>query len=444
MRKLLAAFVLVALSSLGIEKATAQIALDGSNHCVAGANNVTSVSCTLPNVSAGDLITVEFSDRNGYMTSIGDGTNGAYSQIYYIADPSDPNSSGMAYFANARAGSLTVSIGLSSPDPWAIVSAQAWTGAARSSVLDTGVTQNQASTSGTVANSTCGTAQTPARAGELILAYLVPDNDSSVTAGTNYSLIDTNLYYGNPTFPEYSIQSAPSATNGAFVNDADDWSEGCAAFKPLGVPGAGIINTVAGNGYYGYSGDGGVATGATVAGAVGVSTDSLGNIYLSDSGNNVLRKVSASTGVITTIAGNGTGGYSGDGGPATSAELSWPAGVTVDAASNVYFADNGGAVRKISASTGIISTVAGTGVWGYSGDGGPATSAQLSYDISVAVDSAGNLYIADKYNMRIRKVSAATGIITTIAGNGTRDTPATAGLRPVPNSIGHSASPLMR
>ena len=186
------------------------------------------------------------------------------------------------------------------------------------------------------------------------------------------------------------------------------------------VPGSGLITTVAGNGYSGYSGNGGPATYAKLASPTGVAVDASGNIYLSDTSNGVIRKVTASSGIISTIAGNGTGGYAGDGGPAISAELSAPMGVALDSAGNIYFADNGNAViRKISASTGIITTIVGDGNWGFSGDGGPATSAELSYDTNLAIDSAGNLYIADKYNMRIRKVSAATGIITTVAGNGT-------------------------
>jgi hypothetical protein len=186
------------------------------------------------------------------------------------------------------------------------------------------------------------------------------------------------------------------------------------------VPSSGVIITVAGNGLFGYSGDGGPAILAELSDPTGAAVDSAGNLYFADPGNSVIRKVNASTGIVTTIAGTGTAGYSGDGGPAVSAELLSPMGITLDNAGNIYFADNGNAVvRKINASTGVITTVAGNGSWGYFGDGGPATSAMLSYDTNVAVDSAGNVYIADKYNMRVRKVSAATGIITTIAGNGT-------------------------
>src|SRR5208282_1269376 len=123
-------------------------------------------------------------------------------------------------------------------------------------------------------------------------------------------------------------------------------------------------------------------------------------------------------GIITTVAGNGTFGYNGDNGPATSAELQVPSGVAVDSAGNLYIADSSNnRIRKVDAN-GIITTVAGSDTFGYSGDGGPATSAELYVPYGVAVDSAGNLYIADINNNRIRKVDAS-GIITTVAGNGT-------------------------
>ena len=209
------------------------IALDGANHCSAGAINVSSVSCTLPNVTAGDLITVEFSDRNGYMTSISDGANGTYGKIYYVADSGDPNYSGMAYFANSKAGSLTVKLALSRSDHWAKISVQAWKGAAISGVLDqSAITQHLTSTTGTVANATCGAPQNPSGAGELILAYLVNDNIPTVTAGANYTLIDGDSNNGNPSYPEYWIQTTGTATNGPFISAADDFTEGCAAFKP--------------------------------------------------------------------------------------------------------------------------------------------------------------------------------------------------------------------
>ncbi|MFI5112212.1 MAG: choice-of-anchor D domain-containing protein [Terriglobales bacterium] len=181
------------------------------------------------------------------------------------------------------------------------------------------------------------------------------------------------------------------------------------------VDASGTITTVAGNGTAGYSGDGGPATSAKLSYPYGVAVDRAGNLYIADVYNNRVRKVDAS-GIITTVAGNGTGGYSGDGGPAISAEL-YPQGVAVDSAGNLYIGDSNNLIRKVDAS-GVITTVAGNGTPGYSGDNGPATSAQLYDPYGVAVDSAGNLYIADQRNQRIRKVDAS-GTITTVAGDGT-------------------------
>jgi len=186
----------------------------------------------------------------------------------------------------------------------------------------------------------------------------------------------------------------------------------------------GVITTFAGNSTQGYGGDGGPATGATVKlnNPSGVAIDSAGNLYIADEFNNCVRKVD-STGKITTVAGAGpeSAGFKGDGGAATGALLNLPVGVAVDAAGNVYIADSANyRVRKITVSTGIITTVAGGGnggLAGFSGDGGPATGAQMRAIHGLAVDAAGNLYIADTDNNRIREVSGGT--ITTVAGNGT-------------------------
>jgi uncharacterized protein (TIGR03437 family) len=179
----------------------------------------------------------------------------------------------------------------------------------------------------------------------------------------------------------------------------------------------GVITTVAGNGTVGYTGDNGPATSAQLNAPYGVAVDSAGNLYIADSANNVIRKVSG--GVIATIAGNGTPGYTGDNGPATGAQLSAPSAVALDSAGNLYIADFGNnVVRKVSASNGVIATVAGNGTYGFGGDNGQAINAELYQPEGLAVDSSGNLYIADTSNSRVRKVSTS-GVITTVAGNGT-------------------------
>jgi sugar lactone lactonase YvrE len=191
---------------------------------------------------------------------------------------------------------------------------------------------------------------------------------------------------------------------------------------PLAAFSPGIIGTFAGNRTYapGYSGDGGPALSADLNYPVGIALDSVGNVYIADTSNHRIREVVAATGNIQTIAGNGVAGYSGDGGSATSASLSYPQGVAVDGAGNVYISDTSNhRIREVVAATGTIKTIAGNGISGYSGDGGPATSAALDFPGRVAVDSAGNVFIPDGYNSVIREVVAATGNIQTIAGNGT-------------------------
>ena len=180
-----------------------------------------------------------------------------------------------------------------------------------------------------------------------------------------------------------------------------------------------VITTIAGNGTPGFSGDGGPGTAALLSTVYGICTDASGNVYISDMDNHVVRKINSATGIITTVAGNGTAGYSGDGAAAISAEMSEPQGVCVYG-SNLYITDYANAcVRKVNLSTGTISTIAGNGTNGYSGDGGPAASAMLNGPSSICANAAGDLYIADETNFVIRKISAATGIITTFAGDGT-------------------------
>ena len=178
-----------------------------------------------------------------------------------------------------------------------------------------------------------------------------------------------------------------------------------------------IITTIAGNGTWSYSGDNGQATAAELKTPSEVTLDAVGNIYIADYDNNRIRKIN-SLGIITTIAGTGVGGFSGDGGQATAAKLRQPEQVVFDASGNMYIADTGNErVRKVS-TAGVITTIAGIGGTGFNGDGIPATAAQLYSPEEVALDASGNVYISDYFNNRIRKVNTL-GIISTVAGNGT-------------------------
>jgi len=180
----------------------------------------------------------------------------------------------------------------------------------------------------------------------------------------------------------------------------------------------GIITTVAGSGRQGFSGDGGLASEAQLSYPNGVVFDRSGHLYISDSENHRVRRVDAATGIITTIAGNGKAGFGGDGGLATEAKLNYPAGLAFNSAGHLYIADlSGNCIRKIDGN-GIITTVAGTGEAGFGGDGGLATEAMLWSPHGIAFDPSDHLYFTDDMNNRLRRVDAATGIITTVAGNG--------------------------
>src|SRR3990170_4317252 len=181
---------------------------------------------------------------------------------------------------------------------------------------------------------------------------------------------------------------------------------------------AGDISTIAGTGTGGFSGDGAAATSAQLYNPHGVAVDGGGNVFIADTANHRIRRVDAVTGFISTIAGTGINGFSGDGAAATSAQLDYPYGVAVDGAGNVFIADTiNDRIRRVDGVTGLISTVAGTGVGGFSGDGAAATSAQLNNPTGVGVDG-GNVFIADTFNHRIRRVDGVTGLISTVAGSG--------------------------
>ncbi|MCX6292208.1 MAG: T9SS type A sorting domain-containing protein [Bacteroidetes bacterium] len=228
------------------------------------------------------------------------------------------------------------------------------------------------------------------------------------------------------------------------------------------IASAQTINTIAGTGGSGYTGDGGQAAAATFFNPASLALDTSGNLYIGDLSNSCIRKITASTGIITTapgtaglffpvgivvdaakniyvsewtgnrirkitsagvssiFAGTGTAGFSGDGSLATAAELNMPYDLELDAAqNNLYVADAGNQrIRKINLNTGIITTIAGTGVYGYNGDGISADTATLAVPSALAMDAANNLFILDKDNARIRMISSSTGMISTVAGSG--------------------------
>lgn len=194
-----------------------------------------------------------------------------------------------------------------------------------------------------------------------------------------------------------------------------------------------LIYTIAGGNAEGYSGDGGPSTAAGLLAPQSVAVDSTGNVFIADGYNFVIRKITAATGVISTVAGTGTAGYSGDGGPATSAQIGGAYGqdnavgisVALDASGNLYIADAANnVIRKVTATTGVITTIAGTGTAGFSGDSGSALNAELNSPSQIAFDGAGNLYFLDSGNHRVREIVARTGIIRTIAGGGINGLPA--------------------
>ncbi len=215
---------------------------------------------------------------------------------------------------------------------------------------------------------------------------------------------------------------AIDASNNLFIADY-----GNARIRKI-TASTGIITTVAGSSATGSGGDGVAATLAQLGaaggggrGVVGVAVDAAGNIYIGDATNNKIRFVNATTGIISTFAGTGAAGFSGDGGPATAAQLNGPRGIALDVAGNVYFSDGENQrIRMISASTGIITTLAGNGTAGYTGDGVVATTVRINNVRGLTVDASGsNVYIADQSNNRVRRIVTSTLLITTIVGNGT-------------------------
>jgi sugar lactone lactonase YvrE len=251
--------------------------------------------------------------------------------------------------------------------------------------------------------------------------YIVDQGNSRIRMVNGSGIITTIAGNGTVGYSGDAGQATAAELNGptgVAINPAGTIYIADAANNRIRVINNFVINTAIGNGTAGFSGDGGLCNAAELKHPTGVAFDASGNVYIADYGNNRVRKVTISSGIISTVAGyTATGGYSGDGGQATAAELDGPIAVVIDALDNIYISDyNNARIRKIN-TLGIISTYAGTGTGGYSGDGAAATAAKIFLPSGVTVDAVGNLYIADFDNNRIRKVST-TGIITTIAGTG--------------------------
>ena len=184
--------------------------------------------------------------------------------------------------------------------------------------------------------------------------------------------------------------------------------------------GTGVIRTIAGS-TAGFSGDGGAAVNAQLRLPTALAIDAGGNLYVADTGNHRVRRINPATGTITTVAGDGRQGFSGDRGPAIAASIDSPGGLAIDAAGNLLIADtHNQRVRSVDTASGVIRTIAGTGAVGYAGDSGAASAARLALPHGISIDAAGNIYIADTANQRIRRIDATTGAITTVAGNGTQ------------------------
>lgn len=244
------------------------------------------------------------------------------------------------------------------------------------------------------------------------LAVLDPGEIDTVAGDTEWNYAgDGGVATQAAVYLPYGVTADPAGKT--YLSDTLN-----ARIRLVGVDG--IISTIAGKGTFGYSGDGGLAINADVNQPAGLAMDGAGNVYFADGGNNIIRRIDAVSGVITTVAGEPqTMGYSGDGGAATSATLSSPEAVAFDAAGDLYIADTGnGVIREVDAATGVISTVAGVaGNQGYNGEG-TATTAELNLPWGITVGPDNSLYIADTYNNRIRRVSG--GVISTIAGTGSQ------------------------
>ncbi len=254
------------------------------------------------------------------------------------------------------------------------------------------------------------------------IQFLAQTSDNSAVNWSVNGVFEATGPFGrinpNGLYTAPSSLPIPNYVTVTATSQKDQTASAPAIVKILPAP-PGTITTVAGSGIAGYSGDGSAAVAAKLSNPTGIAFDGSDNMFIADAYNNVIRRVDAGTQIITSIAGTGVAGYSGDGGAGNSAELSQPTHVVFDRTVNLYITDaNNERIRKVNALTDEITTVAGDGTAGFSGDNGPATDAQLNFPDGVALDTNGNLYIGDAQNNRIREVTIATWDITTVAGNG--------------------------
>ena len=354
--------------------------------------------------STGKISTIAGNHTGGFAGDGGLATSAEINQVFQLAVNGAGTVVTIADYYNQRVRQFTVG---------GNINTVAGTGTAGYSGDGGAATSAQLNYPEGVAVTSAGTAYVSDSNGYRIRQFTVGGNINTV-AGNGSPTVETLLNNASPlgVVLQYPYGLAVDASKNIFIAESHNFM-----VREL-VHSSNLVNFFAGNGTYGYLGDGGAATSAEMTYDYGVAKDSTGNVYIVDTYNQIIRVVNTG-GIISTFAGTPQrAGFTGDGGPATSALLYYPNGVAVDSKGSVYIADySNNVVRKVTAGT--ISTIAGIGGRaGYSGDGGPATAALLYSPTAVAVDPLANVYIADYNNCRVREVSAVTGNITTVAGNG--------------------------
>jgi hypothetical protein len=435
-KRLRGLIVIVAMLILGLPT-YAQSIMGTSNLCI-GATTTLSSSITGGTWSSSNSTISTVGSLNGTVTGIGAGTatitysvSGSVATAVITIDPlPDPGT-----ISGASGVCILSTITLSSS-----VSGGIWSANNAIATVDstTGLVYGAAIGSDTIkytVTNTCGS------------AYAAVNITISGVVGNIYTFAGTGSGgAGGTSGPAFMLPVNPKD----LVTDNAGNVYYCQLNSVMKISNSGILTLVAGSSTAGNTGDGGQATAATLYGPNGVFVDNSGNIFIVCTSGQTVRKVNGSTGIITTIAGTyGVTGYTGDGGPATAAKFYSPLGICTDTTGNIYIADQGNSViRMINHSTGIITTVAGTGSQAYSGDGGPATNAALNQVRDVKMDNQGNIYITDALNNVVRKYVPSTGIITTIAGTGTAgnsgdDGPATNATMHTPARLAYDGANLM-